>query len=123
MFGGLVIYFFLFFIFDGWVVFGGIGEVIGFFVFGVFNVYIVIKGFEFIKWLEILVVFLLLIVGIGFIWWVSDKVLVIEVLVIFVNCLEDVGFFSYFFVGLMVMVGFWVMLLLNIFDFSCYVKS
>ncbi|HAW75701.1 MAG TPA: nitrate reductase, partial [Alteromonas australica] len=107
MFGGLAIHLFLSSISDGWAALGGIGEVIGFFAFGALNVYIVIKGSESIKWLETLAAPLLLIVGIGLIWWASDKVSVTEVLATPANRPEDAGFFSYFFAGLTAMVGFW----------------
>ncbi|HAU27466.1 MAG TPA: nitrate reductase, partial [Alteromonas australica] len=123
MFGGLAIHLFLSSISDGWAALGGIGEVIGFFAFGALNVYIVIKGSESIKWLETLAAPLLLIVGIGLIWWASDKVSVTEVLATPANRPEDAGFFSYFFAGLTAMVGFWATLSLNIPDFSRYAKS
>lgn len=123
MFGGLAIHLFLSSISDGWAQLGGIGEVIGFFVFGFLNVYIVIKGAESIKWLETLAAPLLLIVGIGLIWWASDKVSISEVLATPANRPEDAGFFSYFFAGLTAMVGFWATLSLNIPDFSRYAKS
>ena len=123
MFGGLAIHLFLSSISDGWAALGGIGEVIGFFAFGALNVYIVIKGSESIKWLETLAAPLLLIVGIGLIWWASDKVSVTEGLATPANRPEDAGFFSYFFAGLTAMVGFWATLSLNIPDFSRYAKS
>ncbi|WP_272963565.1 NCS1 family nucleobase:cation symporter-1 [Alteromonas australica] len=123
MFGGLAIHLFLSSISDGWAALGGLGEVIGFFAFGALNVYIVIKGSESIKWLETLAAPLLLIVGIGLIWWASDKVSVTEVLATPANRPEDAGFFSYFFAGLTAMVGFWATLSLNIPDFSRYAKS
>jgi len=123
MFGGLAIHLFLSSISDGWAALGGIGEVIGFFAFGALNVYIVIKGSESVKWLETLAAPLLLIVGIGLIWWASDKVSVTEVLATPANRPEDAGFFSYFFAGLTAMVGFWATLSLNIPDFSRYAKS
>ena len=123
MFGGLAIHLFLSSISDGWAALGGIGEVIGFFAFGALNVYIVIKGSESIKWLETLAAPLLLIVGIGLIWWASDKVSVTEVLATPANRPDDAGFFSYFFAGLTAMVGFWATLSLNIPDFSRYAKS
>ncbi len=123
MFGGLAIHLLLSSLFESWAALGGVGEVIGFFVFGALNIYVVIRGAESIKWLETLAAPLLLLVGIGLIWWASDKVSVAEVLATPANRPADAGFASYFFAGLTAMVGFWATLSLNIPDFSRYAKS
>lgn len=123
MFGGLAIHLFLSAISSGWASLGGVGEVIGFFLFWAIQMIVVIRGAESIKWLETLSAPLLLVVGIGLMYWASDKVSISEVLAIPANRPEDASFWGYFFGGLTAMVGFWATLSLNIPDFSRYAKS
>jgi NCS1 family nucleobase:cation symporter-1 len=123
MFGGLAIHLFLSAISSGWASLGGVGEVIGFFLFWAIQMVVVIRGAESIKWLETLSAPLLLIVGVGLMFWASDKVSFTEVLAIPANRPADAGFWGYFFGGLTAMVGFWATLSLNIPDFSRYAKS
>lgn len=123
MFGGLAIHLLFSAFSDSWASLGSVGEVIGFFIFWALNIFIVIKGSESIKWLETLSAPLLLVVGLGLMFWASDKVSITEVLAIPANRPADAGFWGYFFAGLTAMVGFWATLSLNIPDFSRYAKS
>ncbi|TBR44824.1 nitrate reductase [Marinomonas agarivorans] len=123
MFGGLAIHLLLSNLLPSWEALGSVGEVIGFFIFWLFNVAIVIKGAESIKWLETLSAPLLMLVGLGLMFWASDKISIAEVLAIPANRPETANGFAYFFAGLTAMVGFWATLSLNIPDFSRYAKS
>ncbi|GLT16693.1 transporter [Vibrio zhanjiangensis] len=123
MFGGLAIHLLLSELSTSWASLGGVGEVCGFFLFWVLNIGIVLKGSDSIKWLETLSAPLLLAVGLGLIFWASDKVSYTEIIMTPANRPEDVGVTRYFFAGLTAMVGFWATLSLNIPDFSRYAKS
>ncbi|CAH0529119.1 NCS1 family nucleobase:cation symporter-1 [Vibrio hippocampi] len=123
MFGGLAIHLLLSELSSGWASLGSVGEVLGFFIFWVLNISIVIKGSDSIKWLETLSAPLLLAVGLGLMFWATDKVSYTEIIMTPANRPEDAGLASYFFAGLTAMVGFWATLSLNIPDFSRYAKS
>ncbi|MDC0612132.1 NCS1 family nucleobase:cation symporter-1 [Vibrio sp.] len=123
MFGGLAIHLFLSEISTAWASLGSKGEVFGFFIFWLLNIGVVLKGSESIKWLETLSAPLLLVVGLGLLFWASDKISYSELLSTPANRPAEDGIAKYFFSGLTAMVGFWATLSLNIPDFSRYAKS
>jgi len=123
MFGGLAIHLLLSELSSHWANLGSVGEVLGFLIFWVLNIGIVIKGSNSIKWLETLSAPLLLAVGVGLMFWASDKVSYTDILMTPANRPAEAGLASYFFAGLTAMVGFWATLSLNIPDFSRYAKS
>jgi NCS1 family nucleobase:cation symporter-1 len=123
MFGGLAIHLIFIRILPFWELLGGWGEVIGFFIFWIFNIFIVIRGSKAIKLLETLAAPLLLIVGVGLLVWAYPKINLTELLNTPPKRPEGASMWPFFFSGLTAMVGFWATLSLNIPDFSRYAVS
>ncbi len=123
MFGGLAIHLMLAKLFPFWANLGGKGEVIGFFIFWIFNIYIVVKGSSAIKLLEVLAAPLLIVVGVGLLMWAMPQINMTELISMPPKRPLTDSSFSYIFAGLTAMVGFWATLSLNIPDFSRYAVS
>ena len=123
MFGGIAVHLLFSAIWEPWAELGGGGEVIGFFLFWIWNLWIVIRGSESIKLMETIAAPLLLIVGIGLIIWAWPQASLSELLIAPPSRPEGAPFLKYFFGGLTAMVGFWATLSLNIPDFSRFADS
>ncbi len=123
MFGGIAVHLLFVAIWPPWAELGGRGEVIGFFLFWIWNLWIVIRGSESIKLMETIAAPLLLFVGIGLIVWAWPQASLSEILTAPPARPEGSSFLKYFFGGLTAMVGFWATLSLNIPDFSRFADS
>ncbi len=123
MFGGIAVHLLFSAIYEPWAALGGRGEVIGFFLFWIWNLWIVIRGSESIKLMESVAAPLLLLVGVGLIFWAWPQASVSELIAAPANRPEGAPFLKYFFGGLTAMVGFWATLSLNIPDFSRFADS
>ncbi len=123
MFGGIAVHLLFSALWEPWAELGGRGEVIGFFLFWIWNLWIVIRGAESIKLMESIAAPLLLLVGVGLIVWAWPQASVIELIAQPASRPEGAPFLKYFFGGLTAMVGFWATLSLNIPDFSRFADS
>jgi len=123
MFGGIAVHLLFAAIWEPWAELGGKGEVIGFFLFWIWNLWIVIRGSESIKLMESIAAPLLLLVGVGLIVWAWPQASLSDILTAPPNRPEGAPFLKYFFGGLTAMVGFWATLSLNIPDFSRFADS
>ena len=123
MFGGIATHLLLVALWPQWAELGGRGEVIGFFLFWIWNLWIVIRGSESIKLMESIAAPLLLLVGVGLIVWAWPQASLSEILAAPPSRPEGSSFLKYFFGGLTAMVGFWATLSLNIPDFSRFADS
>ena len=123
MFGGIAVHLLFAAIWEPWAELGGRGEVIGFFLFWIWNLWIVIRGSESIKLMESVAAPLLLLVGVGLIVWAWPQASLSDFLGAPATRPEGAPFLKYFFGGLTAMVGFWATLSLNIPDFSRFADS
>ena len=123
MFGGIAVHLLFAAIWEPWAELGGRGEVIGFFLFWIWNLWIVIRGSESIKLMESIAAPLLLLVGVGLIVWAWPQASLSDFLSAPATRPEGSSFLKYFFGGLTAMVGFWATLSLNIPDFSRFADS
>jgi NCS1 family nucleobase:cation symporter-1 len=123
MFGGIAVHLLLSALYEPWAALGGRGEVIGFFLFWIWNLWIVIRGSEAIRRMESAAAPLLLLVGAGLIVWAWPQASVGELIATPASRPEGAPFLKYFFGGLTAMVGFWATLSLNIPDFSRFADS
>ncbi|MGQ0430217.1 MAG: NCS1 family nucleobase:cation symporter-1 [Gammaproteobacteria bacterium] len=123
MFGGIAVHLMFSAISDAWASLGSEGEVAGFFVFWVWNVWVVIRGSDAIKHLEVLAAPMLLAVGVGLIVWAWPQASVSDLIAQPPSRPPGEPFLKYFFGGLTAMVGFWATLSLNIPDFSRFADS
>jgi NCS1 family nucleobase:cation symporter-1 len=123
LFGGIAVHLLFAAIWEPWRELGGLGEVIGFFLFWIWNLWIVIRGSESIKRMESIAAPLLLLVGVGLIVWAWPQASLGDILAAPPTRPEGAPFLKYFFGGLTAMVGFWATLSLNIPDFSRFADS
>lgn len=123
MLGGIAVHQLFSAIWRPWAALGGTGEVAGFFLFWVWNLWIVIRGSESIKRMESIAAPLLLVVGAGLIVWAWPQASVAELIALPPNRPEGAPLLKYFLGGLTAMVGFWATLSLNIPDFSRFASS
>jgi len=123
MFGGIAVHLLFAAIWPAWAELGERGEVIGFFLFWIWNLWIVVRGSESIKLMESIAAPLLLLVGVGLIVWAWPQASLSEILTAPPSRPEGSSFLKYFFGGLTAMVGFWATLSLNIPDFSRFADS